>query len=78
MSGSPQSQSTELEKHTHHLSQHHGELAGHQRATKRDHDFLSQIRVIPTHSGHQIVSIPVPMTIKSQIGNPVRIQDIAS
>lgn len=55
MSASPERTSNELEKHTHHLGQHHGELAGHQRATERDHDFLSQIRVIPTNSGHQIV-----------------------
>lgn len=63
-----------LDKHLHHLGQHHGDLAGHERATKRDHDFLSQIRVIPTNSGHEIVSIPVPMTLKSQIGNPVSAQ----
>lgn len=60
-----------LDEHFHHLGDHHGEIAGHERATKRDHDFLSQIRVIPTNSGHEIISIPVPMTLKSQIGNPV-------
>lgn len=60
-----------VEKHIHHLGQYHGHLAGHNNATARDHDYLSQIRVIPTNSGKDIISVPVPMTIKSQLGNPV-------
>ena len=61
----------DIDKHMGHLAQHHGHLAGHNDARKRDHDYLSQIRVIPTNTGQEIVSVPVPMTIKSQMGNPV-------
>ena len=60
-----------LSEHLNHLAKHHGEGAGHGQATKRDHEFLSQVRVVSTESGHEVISIPVPMTIKSQIGNPV-------
>lgn len=60
-----------LEKHTEHSSRYHGHLAGnHDDVRKRDHDYLSQIRVIKTDDGKEIVSVPVPMTIKSQLGNP--------
>lgn len=60
-----------LEKHTEHSSRYHGHLAGnHNDVRKRDHDYLSQIRVIKTNDGKEIVSLRVPMTIKSQLGNP--------
>ena len=60
-----------LEKHTDHSSRYHGHLAGNRNdVCKRDHDYLSQIRVITTNDGKEIVSVPVPMTIKSQLGNP--------
>lgn len=62
---------TNLEEHIGHLAHHNGHLAGHNDARKRDHDYLSQIRVIPTNSGHEIISVPVPITLKSQLGNPV-------
>ena len=60
-----------FEKHNDHSSRYHGHLAGHRNdVRKRDHDYLSQIRVIKTNDGKEIVSVPVPMTIKSQLGNP--------
>jgi hypothetical protein len=60
-----------LEKHTDHSSRYHGHLPGNRNnVCKRDHDYLSQIRVITTNDGKEIVSVPVPMTIKSQLGNP--------
>ena len=68
---SPNQSDSRIDKHVDHLAQHNGHLAGHNDARKRDHDYLSQIRVIPTNSGQEIISLPVPMTIKSQLGNPV-------
>lgn len=66
-----QPKSDALEQHNDHTSRYHGHLAGnHNEVHKRDHDYLSQIRVIKTNDGKDIVSVPVPMTIKSQIGNP--------
>ena len=60
-----------FEKHTDHTSRFHGHLAGNRNEVrKRDHDYLSQIRVTKTNDGKEIVSVPVPMTIKSHIGNP--------
>lgn len=60
-----------LEKHTEHSARYHGHLAGnHNDVRKRDHDYLSQIRVNKTNDGKEIVSVPVPITIKSQLGNP--------
>ena len=67
-------QGNSFEKHLDHLGQHHDDLAGRDRATRQDHDYLSHVRVIPTNSGRDIVSVPVPMTIKSQIGNPVSLE----
>lgn len=66
-----QPEANALEKHVDHSSRYHGHLAGnHNDVRKRDHDYLSQIRVIRTNDGKDIVSVPVPMTIKSQLGNP--------
>lgn len=61
----------ELEKHEEHHSRYNGHLVGHHNdVRKRDHDYLSQIRVIKTNDGKDIISVPVPMTTKSQLGNP--------
>jgi hypothetical protein len=60
-----------VNQHISHLAEHHGHLAGHNDARRQDHDYLSQVRVVPTNSGREILSVPVPMTLKSQIGNPV-------
>jgi hypothetical protein len=60
-----------LDEHKDHITRHFGHLAGHNDARVRDHDYLSQIRVIPTNGDRDIISVPVPMTTKSQIGNPV-------
>jgi hypothetical protein len=60
-----------VDEHKDHLTRHYGHLAGQNDARIRDHDYLSQIRVIQTNGDKDILSVPVPMTIKSQIGNPV-------
>jgi hypothetical protein len=60
----------QLDEHKDHITRHFGHLAGRNDARIRDHDYLSQIRVIQTNGDKDIMSVPIPMTTKSQIGNP--------
>jgi hypothetical protein len=58
-------------KHEEHHTRYNGHLPGlNNDVRERDHDYLSQTRVIKTNDGKDIISVPVPMTIKSQLGNP--------
>lgn len=68
---SPSETVDQVDEHKDHITRSFGHLAGHNDARIRDHDYLSQIRVIQTNGDKDIVSVPVPMTTKSQIGNPV-------
>jgi hypothetical protein len=68
---SPNETVDQLGEHKDHITRHFGHLAGHNDARIRDHDYLSQIRVIQTNGDKDVMSVPIPMTTKSQIGNPV-------